>query len=95
MAIQSFRDKDAETIFSGRMPGKGFPASLVRAAQRKLAILDAAVTLDDLKAPAGNGLHALKEDRSGQLAIKVNNQYRICFVWTEAGPADVEITDYH
>lgn len=58
-------------------------------------MLDAAAVLDDLKAPPGNQLEALKGDRAGQHSIRVNDQFRICFVWTAAGPADVEFTDYH
>jgi proteic killer suppression protein len=58
-------------------------------------MLNAASVLDDLKTPPGNNLHALKDDREGQHAIRINDQYRICFVWTAAGPARVEIADYH
>ena len=64
-------------------------------AERKLAQLDAAQTLDFLKAPPGNHLEALKDDRKGQHSIRINDQFRICFVWTGAGPRDVEIVDYH
>ena len=67
----------------------------VLASSRKLAQLDAAQTLAFLKAPPGNHLEALKDDRKGQHSIRVNDQWRICFVWTEVGPADVEIVDYH
>lgn len=95
MAIQSFADKQLEAVFADRHPGKGFPQDLIRTAQRKLKMLEAAKRLDDLASPPGNGLHALKDDRVGQHAIRVNDQFRICFVWTEAGPADIEFTDYH
>lgn len=64
-------------------------------ALRKLAILDAAASLGDLRAPPGNRLEALKGGRRGQHSIRINDQWRICFVWTEAGPEDVEIVDYH
>ena len=81
-------------MFNGKCP-KGFPADLVKSARRKLAYLDAAVTLEDLKQPAGNDLHPLDRDRKGQHAIRVNDQFRLCFVWTETGPERVEFTDYH
>ena len=74
---------------------KGFPADLFNAAIRKLALLDAAVALDVLARPPGNRLEALRGDRAGQHSIQINDQFRICFRWTQAGPADVEITDYH
>ena len=64
-------------------------------AERKLAQLDAALTLDFLRAPPGNRLEALKGNRAGQYSIRINDQWRVCFVWTETGPADVEIVDYH
>ena len=92
--IQSFYDRLTEAVAQGRAP-KGFPPDLFKAARRKLAILDKANSLDDLKAPPSNRLHALKEDRAGQHAIAVNDQFRLCFVWTDAGPERVEFTDYH
>ncbi len=64
-------------------------------AMRKLAILNRAGRLDDLKVPPGNRLEALKGDRTGQFSIRINDRYRICFVWTAAGPEEVEIVDYH
>jgi proteic killer suppression protein len=94
MAIQSIKTEALAAIAAGKMPGKGFPADLVRAVQKKLAMLDAAQTLDDLKFPPGNKLHALSGDRAGQHAIRVNDQFRICFVWA-GGPAEVEFIDYH
>lgn len=66
-----------------------------RPALRKLTQLDLSAVLDDLKVPPGNGLEALKNDRKGQHSIRVNAQWRVCFVWTTDGPADVEIVDYH
>lgn len=92
--IRSYRNKLTERIANGN-PTKGFPADLVRAAQRKLFMLDNAVTLEDLRSPPGNKLHALTRDRSGQHSIRINDQFRICFRWTDAGPEDVEIVDYH
>ena len=95
MAILSIADKRLDTIHHGRHPGKGFPADLIRVVQRKLRYLDVAMVLDDLKLPPGNRLHALKGDRAGQHAISVNDQFRICFIWTPAGPTQLEFTDYH
>lgn len=66
-----------------------------QAARRKLGLLNAAISLEVLKTPPGNMLEALKKDRKGQHSIRVNDQFRICFRWTEAGPEDVEMTDYH
>lgn len=93
--IQSFKGNWAEALHRLESPGKGFPADLVRAAQRKLAMLDAAVRLENLRAPPGNRLEALAGDRKGQHSIRINDQWRICFKWTDAGPEDVEIVDYH
>jgi proteic killer suppression protein len=95
MAIQGFKTAELEAIYRGSKPGKGFPADLVRVVQRKLKMLQTAKVLDDLKHPPGNRLHALTDDRAGQHAISVNDQFRICFVWTSAGPHEVEFTDYH
>ncbi|MDO5706069.1 MAG: type II toxin-antitoxin system RelE/ParE family toxin [Paracoccus sp. (in: a-proteobacteria)] len=92
--IQSFKDKRTATVASGKAP-KGFPADLMKAANRKLSMLDAAAVLDDLRSPPGNRLEALVGDRRGQHSIRINDQWRICFVWTNAGPADIEIVDYH
>jgi len=91
--IKSFRCPDTRTLFeTGKC--KRFSAISVVAA-RKLAQLDAAQTLEFLRAPPGNRLEALKGDRAGQHSIRVNDQFRLCFRWTEAGPEDVEIVDYH
>jgi proteic killer suppression protein len=84
-----------EAIFNGVRPGKRFPVDLVRATQRKLDMLDAAVTLSDLRSPPANHLEALSGDRAGQHSIRVNRQFRLCFVWTAAGPAEVEFVNYH
>ena len=92
--IRSFKDRVTEAVFQGESQ-KGFPADLVKVARRKLGYLDAAVDLNDLRAPPGNKLEALRRDREGQHSIRVNDQFRVCFIWTEEGPKDVEIIDYH
>jgi Plasmid maintenance system killer protein len=92
--IQSTTGKLIEHVISGK-PGKGFPSDLLRVAIRKVAMLEAAKVLDDLSVPPANRLEALKGDRAGQHSIRVNDQWRICFVWTENGPACVELVDYH
>ncbi len=92
--IRSFSDKRTAEIFANRA-AKGFPTDILASARRKLAILDAAEMLHDLRLPPGNRLEALKGDRVGQHAIRINDQWRLCFVWREDGPAEVEIVDYH
>ena len=69
--------------------------NIERPALRKLAQLDWSQVLDDLKVPPGNRLEALKGDRAGQWSVRINDQWRVCFVWTDAGPGEVEIVDYH
>ena len=91
--IQSFKCKDTLALYEGKAPRR-FKAFLA-VAERKLAQLDAAQTLDFLKAPPGNHLEALKGDRKGQHSIRINDQWRICFKWTASGPEGVEIVDYH
>ena len=91
--IQSFRCADTEALFEGGSPRRF--RSIQSVAERKLAQLDAAKTLDFLRSPLGNRLEALKGDRVGQYSIRVNDQFRVCFVWTDSGPANVEIVDYH
>ena len=91
--IQSFRCKDTLALYEGRNPRK-FKA-FASVAERKFSQLDAAQTLDFLRAPPGNSLEALKGDRKGQHSIRINDQWRICFVWTDVGPINVEIVDYH
>ena len=91
--IQSFKCKETQALYEGRSPRR-FRA-LAKFAERKLAQLDAAQTLAFLKAPPGNHLEALKDDRKGQRSIRMHAQRRICFVWTEVGPVDVEIVDDH
>ena len=92
--IRSFADSRTRAVFEGRHP-KGIPADILKTARRKLNYLDAATSLDALKVPPGNKLHALIHDRAGQHAIWINDQFRVCFRWTETGPEDVEIVDYH
>jgi toxin HigB-1 len=92
--IRNFRDKVTEAVFNGESP-KGFPADLVKVARRKLRYLNAAGDLGDLRSPPGNRLEALAGDRKGQHSIRINDQFRVCFVWTADGPAEVEIVDYH
>lgn len=95
--IHSFRDGGTEDIFNGSETKRArqvCPATVRKAARRKLELLDSASTLRDLRAPPGNQLEALKKDRAGQPSMRVNDQYRVCFVWTELGPENVEIVDY-
>ena len=93
--IRSFKDRRAQAIFERRHPGKGFPANLIRPARRKLVMLNRAKALNDLVSPPGNHLEALRHDRAGQHSIRINDQWRICFVWTDGDAEDVEIVDYH
>lgn len=91
--IQGFRCRDTQALFeTGR--NRRFN-SILKVATRKLTLLDAAQTLEFLRSPPGNRLEALRGDRSGQYSIRVNDQFRICFRWTDKGPTDVEIVDYH
>ena len=93
MAIQSFRDDDAEALYrTGKSRVFG---NITKVALRKLDMLGAATDLKDLRSPPGNRLEGLVRDRVGQHSIRINDQWRICFVWTPAGPKDVEIVDYH
>lgn len=96
--IQSFRDSGTEDVFNGvnsKRARKTCPQDLWKVAWRKFDQLDSANSLEELGIPPANRLEALKGDRKGQFSIRINEQYRICFRWTEAGPADVEIVDYH
>jgi len=92
--IQSFKNNGTEKIFN-RTHSKIIPNQLAKIAYRKLIQIDAAYELNDLKIPPGNRLEALKGDRSGQHSIRINNQYRICFIWKNNHAYQVEITDYH
>jgi proteic killer suppression protein len=92
--IQGFADLETEKIWSGRRSRK-LPTDIQAVALRKLRILNNARVLQDLRVPPGNRLEALRGNRAGQHSIRINDQWRICFVWKEGGPADVEIVDYH
>lgn len=92
--IRSFADKETERLWRRERVGS-LDSRILRTALRKLALLDAAVALDDLRVPPGNRLEMLKGDRKGQFSIRINDQWRICFTWTGTGPEDVEIVDYH
>jgi proteic killer suppression protein len=91
--IRSFRDAETEALhLTGRSQRWG---NIAKVAIRKLDMLDAAVVLTDLRSPPGNRLEALIGDRAGQHSIRINDQFRICFRWNDAGAEDVEVTDYH
>ena len=92
--IKSFRDKEAEKIFR-REFSRRLPQDIQRQAMKKLWMLDAAATLEDLRIPPSNHLEALKGDRQGQHSIRVNQQWRVCFTWLDGTALDVEIIDYH
>lgn len=98
MAIISFKTVGAEHVFNGadtKQARRTCPPTLWRVAQRKLSYMADAATLGDLAAPPHNRLEPLKGDRAGQHSIRINDQYRLCFRWTDQGAADVEIVDYH
>ncbi|MFK4047835.1 type II toxin-antitoxin system RelE/ParE family toxin [Roseomonas mucosa] len=93
--IQSFKDDATRRIFEGnRVFGVGWE-QVQKIARRKLLMLHAAVVLDDLRSPPGNMLEPLQGNRDGQHSIRVNGQWRVCFVWRPDGPHEVEVTDYH
>jgi proteic killer suppression protein len=92
--IRSFRDRETEKLFR-RERNRAVPPDLHRVALRKLVQLDAAESLADLRVPPGNRLEALRADRVGQHSIRVNERWRVCFVWREGDAHDVEIVDYH
>ena len=91
--IKTFRDKDTQALFAGRCPRRWKRIRIK--AERKLAQLEAAATLDFLRAPPGNRLEKLKGDRSGQWSIRINDRWRLCFRWAEEDAREVEIVDYH
>jgi len=92
--IRSFRCKETEKLF-GRVFSRKLPHDVQRVARRKLEILDAAETLEDLRIPPANRPEKLHGKRAGQHSIRINDQWRLCFVWREANAYDVEIVDYH
>ena len=92
--IRSFRDREAERLFR-REPVRELPPDVRRGALRKLVLLDAAESLEDLRVPPGNRLEKLTGDRAGQHSIRINDQWRVCFRWKEGEAEDVEIVDYH
>jgi toxin HigB-1 len=96
--IASFRDRGTKDLFDGRetkQARKSCPSDLVQVARRKLDQLNQAVVLGDLRAPPSNRLEKLKGEREGQYSIRINDQWRVCFRWTESGAEDVGIVDYH
>lgn len=96
--ILSFKDVGTQDIFNGentKSARKNCPQTLFDVAFRKLDQIDSAVELNDLRVPPGNRLELLKGDRTGQHSIRINDQYRICFIWTNNGATEVEIVDYH
>ena len=92
--LRSFADKETERVWRRERVRK-LDQGIQRAALRKLLILDAAETLDDLRVPPGNRLEKLKGDRAGSYSVRINQQWLICFSWTDAGPEGVEIVDYN
>lgn len=92
--IKSFRDRETEKIFSREFSRK-LPSSIQRIARRKLLMLDAAVSINDLRIPPGNHLEKLSGSRQAEHSIRINDQWRICFAWNQGNAYDVSITDYH
>jgi len=93
--IRSYRDKGVRELLGNGRRLKGIPSDLQQKVVQKLQMLNAAQELDDLKVPPGNRLERLKGDRKGQYSIRINNQYRVCFVWRNGDAHDVEVVDYH
>jgi len=96
--IVSFKDQATEDIFNGvnsKGTRKSCSKALWRVAARKLDQLDSVISVEELMVPPGNKLESLSGNRSGQFSIRINDQYRICFMWDDSGPHNVEITDYH
>jgi toxin HigB-1 len=92
--IVNFRDTETAAIWEGRR-SRGLPSDIQSAALRKLRLINNTKRLDDLRVPPGNRLEALKGERHGQHSIRINDQWRICFVWREGHAHQVEIVDYH
>ncbi len=92
--IKSFADKQTLSLYTDGK-SKRLPSEVIKRALRRLEYVDLATSLDDLKVPPSNRLHALKDDRAGQHAISINDQWRICFRFADGDAYDVEITDYH
>ena len=92
--IKSFKDKETEKVFN-RNYSKKLPETIQQRALRKLRMIDAAADINDLRVPPGNRLEALSGNREGQHSIRINNQWRICFTWSQGDAYDVEIVDYH
>lgn len=93
--IKSYRCKETERLFVRRRPSRKLPGDIQARARQKLLMLDAAVELDDLRVPPGNRLEALSGDREGEHSIRINRQWRVCFVWRDGHAHAVEIVDYH
>lgn len=91
--IRRFKNADTERLWNGRLVRRW--VGIAKPARRKLDMLASATSLKDLRSPPGNRLEALSGDRRGQHSIRINDQWRICFVWSDDGPTDVEIVDYH
>ena len=92
--LKSFADKETELIWSGRRSRK-LPPDIQNVALRKLRMIDQSARIEDLRAPPGNRLELLRGSRAGQLSIRINDQWRICFLWEDGGAKHVEIVDYH
>jgi proteic killer suppression protein len=96
--INSFKNQASKDVFNGKATKAALrlcPKNIWKIAFRKLDQLDSVLSLEELRVPPGNRLEPLSRDRKGQHSIRINDQYRICFIWTETGPMNVEITDYH
>lgn len=92
--IRSFNDRETELVWDG-VRSRKLPSDIQAIALRKLRLVNQANVLNDLRIPPGNRLEALKGSRTGQHSIRINDQWRICFIWSEGGPSHVEIVDYH
>ena len=92
--IRSFADKETERVWDG-LRSRKLPPDIQKRGRDKLLLLDAAEMLEDLRSPPSNRLHALREDRTGQHSVSINDQWRICFVWKDGDARNVEIVDYH